>query len=104
MARDEETDCRRHWYVSISPCDKQNHIAQLGTDDKLLTKKSNREFLESIQTRMEKVRDFLKLFKPEIEYDVTPIQDVYGPTGWDPDVQALVVSIETLSGSASSKS
>lgn len=31
-----------------------------------------------------------------------PIDDVYGPTGWDPNVQALVVSMETLSGAKSS--
>jgi pantetheine-phosphate adenylyltransferase len=36
-------------------------------------------------------------------YDVVPIIDVYGPTGWDPNIQALVVSKETLSGAASSE-
>ena len=30
--------------------------------------------------------------------DVVPISDPFGPTGWDPDIQALVVSGETLSG------
>jgi len=52
---------------------------------------------------MEKVRNFLTLFKPEIVTDIVPINDVYGPTGWDPDIQALVVSKETLSGADASK-
>ncbi|KAG8816328.1 hypothetical protein FRC18_001065 [Serendipita sp. 400] len=71
------------------------------TDDSLLTKKSNREVLESIDLRMGSVRRFLELFRPDIEYEVVPISDVYGPTGSDPDIQALVVSKETLSGSQS---
>jgi len=40
----------------------------------------------------------LELFKPGLEYDIVPIKDVYGPTAWDPNIQALVVSKETLKG------
>ena len=36
-------------------------------------------------------------------YDLVPLNDVYGPTGWDPNVHALVVSKETLPGAASSE-
>ena len=52
--------------------------------------------------RTHKVRQFLHFFKPEIEADIVPITDVYGPTGWDPDIQALVVSKETLGGAEAS--
>lgn len=70
-------------------------------DDALLVKKNNRELIESLKYRTKSVSDFLMLFKPGIEYDVVPIADIYGPTAWDPDIQALVVSKETVSGAAS---
>lgn len=71
-------------------------------DDALLGKKEYKEVLEPLPVRMARTRVFLTLFKPGIEYDIVPINDVYGPTGWDPNIQALVVSKETLPGAASS--
>ncbi|KAI0082835.1 Nucleotidylyl transferase [Panus rudis PR-1116 ss-1] len=68
------------------------------TDDALLKNKANKHVLESIDTRCERVRQFLVLFNPTLVYDIVPINDVYGPTAWDPNIQALVVSRETLSG------
>ncbi|KAF8197511.1 Nucleotidylyl transferase [Pholiota molesta] len=68
------------------------------TDDALLQNKANKHVLEKLPRRMQRVHDFVRLFKPEILADIVPINDVYGPTGWDPDIQALVVSKETLSG------
>lgn len=73
-------------------------------DDALLTKKSNKEVLENLATRISKVTEFLTLFRPGLQYQVVPINDVYGPTSYDPDIQALIVSKETLSGAASSES
>ena len=52
--------------------------------------------------RVEKTRAFLQLFRQDLEYDLVAIADVYGPTGCDPNIQALVVSKETLSGAAAS--
>lgn len=57
-----------------------------------------------MEDRIAAVSSFLILFKPGVEYAVVPIDDVYGPTAWDPDIQALVVSKETVSGASSSKS
>jgi phosphopantetheine adenylyltransferase len=54
--------------------------------------------------RTEQVKSFLKFFKPSIILDITPIVDVYGPTSWDPNIQALVVSKETISGAETSMS
>ncbi|KAG6889843.1 hypothetical protein C0995_014321 [Termitomyces sp. Mi166 len=71
------------------------------TDDVLLKKKSNPHLLQPLAERIERVRAFLELFRPGIEYEIVPIQDVYGPTGWDPNVQGLVVSQETISGAES---
>ncbi|ELU45036.1 cytidylyltransferase domain-containing protein [Rhizoctonia solani AG-1 IA] len=71
------------------------------TDDALLTKKANKRYIQSISERTASVRSFVRMFKPSIECDAVPIQDVYGPTGWDPNIQALVVSRETLGGASS---
>jgi len=70
------------------------------TDDVLLVNKSNKHLLQSIVERTSRIRAFLTLFKPSLELDIVPIDDVFGPTGWDPNIQALVVSKETLSGGA----
>ncbi|KAH9952105.1 Nucleotidylyl transferase [Amylocystis lapponica] len=71
------------------------------TDDALLKNKANKDVLETLPARMARVRAFLQLFQPALHCDVVPISDVYGPTGWDPDIQALVVSKETLPGASS---
>jgi pantetheine-phosphate adenylyltransferase len=71
-------------------------------DDKLLGRKSNRHVMETMEQRMEGVREFLELFRPQIEHDVVVLSDVYGPTAVDPDIQALVVSKETIAGGESS--
>jgi len=64
--------------------------------------KANKHVLEPLALRISRVRSFLALFKPNLEYDIVPIQDVYGPTAVDPNIQGLVVSKETLSGGAAS--
>lgn len=70
-------------------------------DDELLVNKSNKHVLEPLPTRIAAVETFLALFKPEITCDVVSITDIYGPTAWDDNIQALVVSKETLSGASS---
>jgi phosphopantetheine adenylyltransferase len=73
-------------------------------DDALLRNKANKHVLESFDVRAEQVRKFLQFFKPSVVPDITPIIDVYGPTGWDPNIQALVVSKETIGGAEASTS
>jgi pantetheine-phosphate adenylyltransferase len=68
------------------------------TTDTLLASKSNAPYLESLTERKARVRGFLQAIKPHIIHDVVTIDDVYGPTGWDPDIQVLIVSHETISG------
>lgn len=60
--------------------------------------------MEDLAQRSRRVRAFLEFFKPNLVYDIVPINDVYGPTGWDPNIQALVVSKETLNGAVESAS
>jgi pantetheine-phosphate adenylyltransferase len=67
-----------------------------------LQKKANKNIIEPFSVRIKKVRTFLQFFKPGLEYDIVPLNDVLGPTGWDPDIQALVASKETLDGAESS--
>jgi phosphopantetheine adenylyltransferase len=55
-------------------------------------------------TRTANVRAFLDLICPTLQHDTPPLQDVYGPTATDPDVQAVLVSEETRGGAASSTS
>ncbi|KAF8891278.1 Nucleotidylyl transferase [Infundibulicybe gibba] len=68
------------------------------TDDILLQGKANKHILENLPHRMARVHEFLTLFKPSIHHEIVPITDVHGPTGWDPNIHALVVSKETLGG------
>lgn len=70
------------------------------TDDALLQKKANKHVIQPLAERIACTRRFLALFKPGLQYDLVPLRDVAGPTGWDPDVQALVVSRETVGGAA----
>jgi pantetheine-phosphate adenylyltransferase len=73
------------------------------TDDALLTKKDNWDVLENLPARIQGVRSFMELFKPSLVYYIVPINDIYGPTATDPNIQALVVSKETVSGGKAGK-
>jgi len=76
----------------------------------LLVSKSNSQLLEPLDERIRNVHDFLSridVTRTEgteceeaggVELDVCEIHDPYGPTAWDGDIQALVVSKETVSG------
>ena len=65
--------------------------------------KANKHVIEPVTRRIDRVRSFLTLFKPGLEYDIVSIQDVYGLTAVDPNIQALVFSKESLSGGAASE-
>ncbi|KAK3820298.1 MAG: hypothetical protein J3Q66DRAFT_439308 [Benniella sp.] len=70
------------------------------TDDSMLTSKKFAEFMEPLKKRIDTVVQFLKIFKRDLEYEVVPIYDIYGPTATDSKLQALMVSKETLKGGA----
>ena len=71
------------------------------TDDELLKNKKYADLLESISLRTQNVRNFLNLIARNLEHDLSPMHDVYGPTAYDPDVSALVISEETWAGAVS---
>jgi pantetheine-phosphate adenylyltransferase len=47
------------------------------------------------------VRKFLTLIARNLELELVPIQDVYGPTAYDPEISGLVISEETRAGAQS---
>ncbi|RIA88116.1 hypothetical protein C1645_775770 [Glomus cerebriforme] len=71
------------------------------TDDIMLENKKFKEQLESIDTRISKVHQFLESVRRGLIYEIVPIYDAYGPTITDAEIQAIVVSKETSSGANS---
>ena len=47
------------------------------------------------------MRKFLTLIARNLELELVPIQDVYGPTAYDPEISGLVISEETRAGAQS---
>lgn len=54
--------------------------------------------MESLETRINNVRKFLQNINWNLEYNIIPIYDDYGPTVTDESIQALVGSLETYNG------
>ena len=74
------------------------------TDDQMLSGKSYRERIEDWNIRAARVRQFLTEFAPpEIRINLIRITDAHGPTITEPNLQALIVSPETIPGGISSK-
>ncbi|XP_059052187.1 bifunctional coenzyme A synthase [Achroia grisella] len=74
------------------------HLTVGVTDVNMIQSKKLWELIEPIETRIKAVVDFLTDINPELEYNVVPIQDLYGPTKDDPRYQLIVVSEETSRG------
>lgn len=68
------------------------------TGDPLLVNKKYKEFLEPFETRKKNVAAFLKQKNPNIVVEIVELLDVAGPTGERAELQALIVSEETISG------
>lgn len=68
------------------------------SDETLLKTKKHVDFIETIETRMTSVRSFFHLINRVLSFSVAPISDIYGATIIDPEIDAIVVSQETISG------
>ncbi|XP_022196494.1 bifunctional coenzyme A synthase [Nilaparvata lugens] len=70
------------------------------TDSEMLKTKKLWELIEPTEVRIKNVREFLQEIEPRLEYEVVSISDMYGPTKDDPTFEMIVVSAETVRGSA----
>uniref|UniRef100_A0A0K8TBU8 Cytidyltransferase-like domain-containing protein n=1 Tax=Lygus hesperus TaxID=30085 RepID=A0A0K8TBU8_LYGHE len=68
------------------------------TDTEMLKTKILWELIQPYNERAENVRKFLEEVRPNLEVNVVPLNDVYGPTKDDRDLEVLIVSPETMKG------
>lgn len=68
------------------------------TDTNMIQSKKLPELILPVSERIKEVEDFLTDIDDSLKYEIVPIQDPFGPTKSDPDMQAIVVSAETYKG------
>ncbi|XP_034947383.1 bifunctional coenzyme A synthase [Chelonus insularis] len=68
------------------------------TDSVLIVNKILWELIEPCERRIDAVKNFLQDIDSSLSYDVVPINDIYGPTQYDPTFEMIVVSEETQRG------
>lgn len=68
------------------------------TDTEMLKRKEHFDTIQPYDARCTAVREFLNFMKPGVQLDIVRLLEPYGPTTSEPDIDAIVVSTETLTG------
>ncbi|EFA07751.2 bifunctional coenzyme A synthase [Tribolium castaneum] len=69
------------------------------TEESMLPGKILWELIENLDVRIQNVENFLNDICAELDYNVVPISDPFGPSITDPTMEMIVVSEETVKGS-----
>lgn len=64
----------------------------------MLAKKKHKELIASTEDRIKNVKDILRIIRKDIELCIVPMSDAFGPTITEENIEALVVSAETMAG------
>lgn len=67
-------------------------------DQEMLKKKVLKELIQPYDVRVQRLREFLRDVKPSLETEIMPLDDPYGASVVDPQLQCIVVSEETRRG------
>ncbi|XP_016969564.2 bifunctional coenzyme A synthase [Drosophila rhopaloa] len=71
----------------------------VGVTTSTMTKgKTLPDLILPVEERIARLRDFLMDIDSSLQYEIVPIDDPFGPTQVDPDLDMIVVSAETLRG------
>ncbi|XP_037949423.1 bifunctional coenzyme A synthase isoform X2 [Teleopsis dalmanni] len=68
------------------------------TTSKMTKSKVLPELILPVEQRIQEVKEFLIEIDSTLQYDIVPIDDPYGPTQTDPNMDMIMVSAETLRG------
>lgn len=84
-------------HIALFICEKRLVVGMMA--DSTLTSKSNAAMVEKLDVRIEAVHAFLRRCGLHGRIpDVVEMTDGLGPTAWDPEITAIAVSRETMSG------
>jgi cytidyltransferase-like protein len=68
------------------------------TGDVMLAKKSNASMIGSFETRKNNLYNFVRTIKPDLKLNIVELSEPFGPTITEDNIQAIIVSSETIGG------